>query len=920
MRYRYVIATIIVFVASTLRITAQNLSEKYNKEHPVIIVCDWDLPPFEYLNDNGDPAGINIDIIKAVMSELEIPYKFVMKEWSTALRTFERGEADLIFAQKERYDKAPYIASNNILNYNRIRVAMKGDTTRMVSMKSLELEGAVFKPGDYPIKYFIDENGAINSKMEFQTPKVALLGIISGDYKYFIWGEEPLKWKMKELNLEGISLNEVSIPIQELHFIGRDRQLINEIDDQYSRLKQNGEIAKIQDSWLHPERVKDNISVIFMYIGIALLFAVLLALLYFFSLLARKHVQRSTRNSRELNEMMIRALQMGNFDVMQYDIANNRVTNIYGNILPSDGITLEEFTRRIHPDQREEFTTKMKNLMEGRDRQFELIKRWNQGTDEYPKWLNFKGHAILELNHNGQPEYIINAIHDVTQEMEEDKAARELVCKYNTLEKIPQAAMSFYDKNGYLIDLNDGMKKLCGIKEENSLAKNFWNTFSIFEAPLLRDIITPAEREEKSFCQHMVYPEYDIDEYIECDVRPVLNAEGDVANYFITVGNQTEKRNNNKAVVDIDREYNLTLQTIEQRRQQLRYLLFCSGQFIMESNITEEKICIFRSPEKPEFTHNFKRFLQIIIEEDRPRMRHLLYDNTTRTPQRAILHLICEPDGLSGTAYSCTFNPIFNEQGDIIGHEGIISDVTDYFDTQRMLKEQSDLAKDSIRLKSGFMASMTHELRTPLNAIIGFTGVLDSVGEGPERAELVRIIHNSCDMLQRLINDIIEASSITDGSLPIKPEKVDFASAFNDICLTLEQRVEQPAVQFIKDNPYENFYTVLDIERIQQVLTNFVTNAVKYTTQGHIKVGYRYGNRSLYLYCEDTGSGIPKNKQKMIFERFVKLNEYVQGTGMGLAISKSIAESCNGEIGVISEGDGKGSTFWIRIPCERNLS
>jgi signal transduction histidine kinase len=129
--------------------------------------------------------------------------------------------------------------------------------------------------------------------------------------------------------------------------------------------------------------------------------------------------------------------------------------------------------------------------------------------------------------------------------------------------------------------------------------------------------------------------------------------------------------------------------------------------------------------------------------------------------------------------------------------------------------------------------------------------------------------------------------------------------------------VQNPNVAFQKENPYEHLYTTLDIERIQQVLTNFITNAVKFTTEGHIKLGYQYQDGELYLFCEDTGKGIPAEKQALVFERFVKLDEFVQGTGMGLAISKSIAERCGGSICVTSEGEGKGSTFWVRIPCEK---
>ena len=918
MTARYIYITLSILLTVCRPATAQQLTDKYTKDRPVVIVCDWDKPPYEFLNDQGEPAGSNIDVMKAVMREMGLPCKFVMKEWSTALKTFERGQADIIIANGRRYQNPPYIISENILNYNRIRVAMRSDTVDAVPLRKLEREGAVFKPGDYTAKYFMEGDSIDSRLIEFQTPKVALLGLINGDYKYYIWGEEPLKWKIKELNLEGITLNDVGLPISEIHFVGHDRDLITQIDDQYSRLKQRGEIAVIQDQWLHPERIRPSHSYTYLYLTLAAL--LLAALLYLFSRLAREHVKRSTRASTELNEMMLKALHMGNFNVMQYDIARDRMTNHYGSILPNGGLTLAEFTQRIHPDQRNEFTRKMKGLLDGRERHFELNKRWNQGSDEAPHWLNFQGHAISELDKEGHPAYVINAIHDVTLEMEEDKAARDLVHKYDTLSNVPFVAMSFYDSKGFLIDLNDSMKALCSITDDNPDSKRFWEAINMFDITLFRGVYTPDDRDDMLFCQHMHYPEFNIDEYIECHIRPLFGAEGEIANYFITTFNLTDERNNDKDCHVIDRERRQIQGRIDIKKQQLGYLLASSGRYIMRSHIAEEEICFFRSPEKPEFVHTFSEFFQIISEKDIEHMKHFLYDNVTRKQQQYTCTLSYPPKGLKGTIFHIIFQPIFDDSGHITGHQGIATDVTQLYQTRQQLEEQTRLANDSIRMKSGFMASMTHELRTPLNAIVGFTGVLDALGDLPDRGEYIRIIRNSSDMLQRLINDIIEASSITDGSLAIKPEKVDFAAAFDDICLTLEQRVQNPDVTFIKENPFERFLTSLDIERIQQVMTNFVTNAVKFTQKGHIKVGYHYGNRTLYLYCEDTGAGIPKEKQKLVFERFVKLDEFVQGTGMGLAISKSIAESCNGEIGVISEGKDKGSTFWIRIPCERELS
>ena len=906
-----------IYILSTTVSEAQSLSDKYNAQRPVIIVCDWDKPPYEYLDDKGQPSGSNVDVLNAVMRELNIPCKFVMKEWTIALKTFERGDADIILANAHRYRKEPYVVSENIVNYNRLKVAMHSDSVGMVSLKQLEREGAVFKQGDYSAYYFMDGDSLSSTHLEFQAPKAALMGLINGDYKYYIWGEEPLKWKIKELNLEGITLNDVGLPISELHIVGRDRQLVEEIDDQYSRLKQSGEISVLQNKWFHPERIQDETKPFAFYVVItALLFIVFI---YLFNRLARAHVRASTRQSTELNEMMYKALHMGNFIVMEYDIRNDRFTNKYGQVLPDKGLTLEEFTLRIHPDQQKEFRQKMQSLMDGRERRFELDKRWNAGTDDEPTWLIFSGHAISELDNDGRPAYIVNAIHDVTHELEEDKAARDLVHKYQVLSNIPFVAMSFYDKEGFLIDLNDRMKDLLGISDDNPDSKRFWETVSMFDAPPFKGVFTAEERNDMLFCQHMEYEALGLNEYIECHILPLFNADGEIVNYFISAFDVTCDRNRDSENHKIEREYRAIKQRISQQHERLKYLLVNSERFLMRSNIRQETISFFRSPETPEYTHSFEQFLNMIVEQDRDSIRSILYDTVTRTPRHSTIHMALPSEGLTGTVFDISFNPILNSEGEVIGHEGISSDITIFDDTCKKLEEETRLAADSVKLKSGFMASMTHELRTPLNAIVGFTGVLEALGDSTERAEYVRIIRNSSDMLQRLINDIIEVSSMTEGSITIKKEKVNFAAAFEDICMTLEQRVQEPGVTFIKENPYESFMTSLDIERIQQVLTNFVANAVKFTREGHIKVGYRYEREGLYLYCEDTGAGIPKEKQKMIFERFVKLDEFVQGTGMGLAICKSIAESCQGEIGVISEGTDKGSTFWVWIPCERLL-
>ncbi len=919
-RMLYVLCLLAISLAEAY---PQSLTNRYNSSRPLIVVCDWDKPPYEFRNDRGQPAGSNIDLLKAITHELNIPCEFVMKEWTTAIKTFERGEADLILANVRRYKSAPYFSTENIINFNRICVAMVGDSATVVTKNKLMEQGVVLKYGDYVSLFFRDEKDKLSPKVEFQSPKVALQGLLDGDYKYFVWGEEPLKWKIKELNLQDITINDIDIPISEIHIIGRDSVLIEAIDDHYSRLNQSGEVQRIKDRWLHPERVDDQQSSwLFYYVLIILLLA---AFVYILNRMAKAHVKSVTRHANDLNNMMYRALHMGNIHVMTYDIRRDLMTNSSGKpILPEKGITLEEFTERIHPHEVNEFRQKMQMLMSGRERHFELKKQWRP-FDDATHWLSLEGHAIVELDHEGHPAYIINAVSDVTTTDEDDRSVREQFCKYKKLANMPFIAMSFYDKTGYLLSLNDAMKRLCGFSTaaNNNEAERYWHDLCMFDAPLFRNIYYPNETNDLLVCQHMDYPEINIDNYIETHVRPLISDDGHVANYFITAIDRTEGHDRNRKMRQLESMRSQTQQDIERYERWLNNLTKEGHTYLWHSDIAKREAYFFRSLQATDpndfIVMPFETQFGYMPEEERDEARHFFTNqDPSQKPFCHVFHFLNTVFGSGESWFLISGMPIQNEKGEVTGHRGQSIDITQEMITKKKLEEEQKLVDDSVRLKSGFMASMTHELRTPLNAIIGFTQILDAIDTPEERSEYIRIIRNNCDMLQRLINDILTASSLNQGPTSIEEEDVDFSKEFNDICFTLRQRVEE-GVDFIKENPYHNFYTRLDKGRVAQVLTNFVTNAVKFTKEGYIKVGYRYEQHHLYLYCSDTGAGIPKDKQKIIFDRFVKLDEFVQGTGMGLSICKTIAERLGGEIGVDSEGKGRGSTFWMRIPCERIL-
>ena len=236
-------------------------------------------------------------------------------------------------------------------------------------------------------------------------------------------------------------------------------------------------------------------------------------------------------------------------------------------------------------------------------------------------------------------------------------------------------------------------------------------------------------------------------------------------------------------------------------------------------------------------------------------------------------------------------------------------------------KENDELAiadhqksKDLSLLKSTFLANMTHEIRTPLNAIVGFSGLMMHASD-EEKEDYMQIINNNNEMLLKLISDILDLSKLEAGSVELKYEEFDLTDYFNSMFASMKQRVTNPKIQIVAINPYQHCLVTLDRNRIAQIITNYVTNAIKYTPEGIIEMGYEYREEGIYFYVKDSGIGIPDEKKNKVFHRFEKLDEFAQGTGLGLSICKAIAETMGGNVGFESEY-GKGSLFWALLPCE----
>lgn len=418
------------------------------------------------------------------------------------------------------------------------------------------------------------------------------------------------------------------------------------------------------------------------------------------------------------------------------------------------------------------------------------------------------------------------------------------------------------------------------------------------------------------------------DETYSLDVRVKTHYDKDWRNCTIT-GTPFEKdplsgrvikyvgfRQDNTEIVKLSREMNDYV-------RKMRYVFSHSNVMIWEFNIDNRKIQMDYGDESLQETLSIEELLQErIVPSKREEVRLFLGRLVERLEDEFTMQwemLPLKNSGEKDVRYVVINGmPMRDTSGKITAYSGLRRDITDLILIQNRLEHETQRALQSDMLKSAFLANMSHEIRTPLNAIVGFSGLLQETDDPQERKEYTQIINTNNELLLNLINDILDLSRIESGEVTLCNEYFDLAYYFENLAVSLQQRCVNPDVNFIIDKPYVRCIVYLDRSRVAQILTNFATNAIKHTKKGYIKIGYIYADGGINLFTEDTGSGIPVEKQHLVFQRFEKLDPFVQGTGLGLSICKAIVDACNGKIGFTSK-EGKGSEFWAWLPCETEI-
>ena len=521
-------------------------------------------------------------------------------------------------------------------------------------------------------------------------------------------------------------------------------------------------------------------------------------------------------------------------------------------------------------------------------------------------------HCVI---YSPDPEELVCLYMDIT-EMRQTYTALDHSEKLlrNLFSNIP-VGIEIYDKDGFLIDLNNRDLEIFGVKDKaNTVGVNFYQNPNV---PL--DIRERVQVEDElDFSQDYEFTK--ISDYYESGkkggmelytkVNKIYDSKGDCSGFVLINIDNTERISSINRIRDFENFFLLISDYAKVGYAKLN-LLTKEGYAIKQwyKNMGEDE-------ETP--LEEVVGIYNKMHPEDRVRVltffeKAKLGEETSFKSEMRVLR--------SGTLNKWNWvrmNVVLNRYdpaNGLIELIGVNYDITELKETERKLIVAKEKAEEADRLKSAFLANMSHEIRTPLNAIVGFSSLLVETDEPEEKQEYAKMVEENNELLLQLISDILDLSKIEAGTFDFKFKDFDINTLCGDLARSMQLRVK-PGVELIFEPTLPQCVIVSDPNRLHQVVSNFINNAIKFTTTGSIRIGYdKPDEKHLRVYVADTGIGIAPEACSKVFDRFIKLNSFVQGTGLGLSISKSIIEQLGGKIGVDSEL-GKGSTFWFILPLE----
>lgn len=894
---------------------------RYTENNPLVVVSDWNYPPLSYIDLQGNPAGYYVDLLKEIFSVLHIPHKIKLTDWRTAKEDISSGRAHVMLDIHKRYFSYKGASTENSFGTFHVALAYRPDSRGVHRFSDLTETDTVYYNGrDYVDDYFKSLNYNLPCEFKLMTYDRAMDSLVAGKIKYYIAGEFVLR---NIVHMQGVKDSVTisrleDVPPGQLHLYSNDKKLLNMLDRIQERLEKSGKLQQIYDAWfaddVYERDVQQSEDESRQLINLCIAVAVLCIIFAICVLFIMRHYGSDAQLLQEFNDFIDIARGMSDTSVVVIDVKNLHLNNVYGHFLPAEGISFREFESLIHHDDLPIEEDARMRVDAGEEHVMAInIRIRRPGTGEDYRTMCVTSCSKRDLRN--QPTHIFLSLRDDTELLKEKQKLDILVRDYDQVYGKSKLAIAFYTLDGGFISANESMKDAVR-KYANVFGMEYFAHTRLFDIPFVHNDADISDPESFYACSFVEIPEIGVARHFSYRLRVIRDANGIAQCYALVLADAENEYQYHKEKVRLQKLIASAEGTYDNYFTELVYIMERNRMWPFIHDHATDYFMFAPNRRDYDLKVPLRDYMDSILDAEGHNVLDVLANigSYISMPYHVVHHFnrfIGHED--EDCWFSINTMPIFNNEGTLVASFGIVYDVTEQKLMEQNLRDETEKANDASRQKSIFLANMTHEIRTPLNAINGFAEILRYTADAAEQTEYVNIMRQNCNLLISLIDNILQLSMIDADGLVLNKQEVEFEHAFRDNCDNILSKFTiADDVTVSIETPMKPLILNLDMPRTMQITEAFISNAAKYCEHGNITIGYTYADGALSIFCKDSGCGIPEDKQKAIFEPFVQLNDFVQGTGLGLSVCRVIAEKMGGNITLQSEV-GKGSTFTLTL-------
>ena len=920
----------VAFLSLTTMAAKSDSTRVYTEQNPLVYEDAWDLWPYAFFNDNGEPDGFNIDLIRLIMKELNIPYIIRLRPQQQAFEDLRDRKSDLMLGLAVGFhDQYGLYGNNAITLFTQSVAAPKGKPTDIKTFRDLGKEGikVIVNPNSMSYHLMIDygweENAIPSSDLREVIQQVS-----AHEDGQIVWNTLSLKWLMNRYHIDNLQLTPVNMPHGEYKFMSNDQQLLDRLDEAYTKLYTADKITPLQDKWFYPERLKPETPQWIWYaLGIALLLIVFASA---YAISYRIQSNKLNRQNLMRNRRLALILQTSQVRIWTYDIVKDQFAWRNDNGQVAYTYSMEEFSQRYSPEDSARLKTALNRLAKGtkadQDEELTLSLRAKDveggDTDLRDYYIVL---SVLRRDKEGKPTVIIGTKKDVTKESQHKRDEDDRALRYWSIFYTPIVGIMYFDKEGKIVNINPKACEMFRCEAEEIIA----------EKASIRDILGIGDINLESldgfYATHII----DLDK-IPDEERTIksIKAKGKLYNEFklMTVYDDSEEL---LGIFAFSRDITTLVSGIDQEQERQREISEVTGVLDHYGNAIDTTIgdtdirfvryspgshtlTIYNGTDKIQHRLTQTRCMALVGENSKRAAMRLLTDMDDRADKLIEHNIQTALRAKGGNTLTLYFKlkPNYDKDGNVKEYLGLLRDISELMAIERQMAIETAKVQEVENTKNSFVKNMVQDIKEPMNTVMGYVSQIGEKAPTDNEEELCLGIAQNADYLLHLIDNILYLSRLEARMVDIKKEPCNFAEIFEEQCATGWMKYKNAETRYIVENPYEQLTIDIDAGNLGQAIAQIAANAAQHTKSGVVKARYDYIGRRLIISIDDTGEGIPA-------EQLDKIKQEQPGgahttKGLGLAITKELISQMEGTLEIMSE-EGSGTTVYITIPCHASV-